>query len=146
MTYCSDCIHYEVCGNEGYDDEAMTYCADKMTKEENLWINNLWITYQAVGYPTFSGGGITEHKTRLRKDICVKDVIELMFRLVLNEMVRTHERETCWGDIELDGVKIAEFGATMKLRGASRYFNAPVKDVTFYAEWNCYTIKLTQKE
>ena len=31
MTYCSDCIHYKVCGNEGVGDSAMTFCADKQT-------------------------------------------------------------------------------------------------------------------
>ena len=31
MTYCSNCIHYKVCGNEGVDDSAMTFCADKQT-------------------------------------------------------------------------------------------------------------------
>lgn len=30
-TYCSNCIHYKVCGNEGVDDVAMTFCADKQT-------------------------------------------------------------------------------------------------------------------
>ena len=29
MSYCSNCIHYKVCGNEGVDDSAMTFCADK---------------------------------------------------------------------------------------------------------------------
>lgn len=29
--YCTDCIHYKVCGNEGVDDSAMTFCADKQT-------------------------------------------------------------------------------------------------------------------
>lgn len=29
MSYCKDCIHYKVCGNEGVDDSAMTFCADK---------------------------------------------------------------------------------------------------------------------
>ena len=36
MTYCSNCIHYKVCGNEGVDDSAMTFCADKMTNEEAI--------------------------------------------------------------------------------------------------------------
>lgn len=31
MSYCTDCIHYNVCGNEGFDDVAMTFCADKRT-------------------------------------------------------------------------------------------------------------------
>lgn len=31
MSYCTDCIHYKVCGNEGVDDSAMTFCADKKT-------------------------------------------------------------------------------------------------------------------
>lgn len=31
MSYCTDCIHYNVCGNEGFDDVAMTFCADKHT-------------------------------------------------------------------------------------------------------------------
>ena len=31
MSYCTDCIHYKVCGNEGVDDSAMTFCADKQT-------------------------------------------------------------------------------------------------------------------
>ena len=31
LTYCSDCIHYKVCGNEGVDDIAMTFCSDKQT-------------------------------------------------------------------------------------------------------------------
>lgn len=30
-SYCTDCIHYKVCGNEGVDDVAMTFCADKQT-------------------------------------------------------------------------------------------------------------------
>ena len=30
-SYCTDCIHYKVCGNEGVDDFAMTFCADKQT-------------------------------------------------------------------------------------------------------------------
>lgn len=30
-SYCSNCIHYKVCGNEGVDDTAMTFCADKQT-------------------------------------------------------------------------------------------------------------------
>ena len=30
-SYCSNCIHYKVCGNEGVDDSAMTFCADKQT-------------------------------------------------------------------------------------------------------------------
>jgi len=29
MSYCTDCIHYKVCGNEGVDDFAMIFCADK---------------------------------------------------------------------------------------------------------------------
>ena len=32
MTYCSDCIHYKVCGNEGVDDVSMTFCADKQPR------------------------------------------------------------------------------------------------------------------
>lgn len=31
VTYCSNCIHYRVCGNEGVDDVAMTFCDDKQT-------------------------------------------------------------------------------------------------------------------
>ena len=31
MSYCTDCIHYKVCGNEGVDDSAMTFCVDKQT-------------------------------------------------------------------------------------------------------------------
>lgn len=34
MTYCTNCIHYKVCGNEGVDDSAMTFCADKQTSED----------------------------------------------------------------------------------------------------------------
>lgn len=30
-SYCSNCIHHNVCGNEGVDDVAMTFCADKQT-------------------------------------------------------------------------------------------------------------------
>ena len=33
MSYCSNCIHYKVCGNEGVDDSAMTFCADKQTEK-----------------------------------------------------------------------------------------------------------------
>lgn len=29
--YCTECIHYKVCGNEGVDDSAMTFCVDKQT-------------------------------------------------------------------------------------------------------------------
>lgn len=32
MSYCKDCIHYKVCGNEGVDDSAMTFCVDKQIK------------------------------------------------------------------------------------------------------------------
>lgn len=32
MTYCSDCIHHKVCGNEGVDDVSMTFCADKQPR------------------------------------------------------------------------------------------------------------------
>ncbi len=34
MSYCIDCIHYKVCGNEGIDDSAMTFCADKQTDKD----------------------------------------------------------------------------------------------------------------
>lgn len=30
MSYCDDCLHRVVCGNEGVGDEAMTYCCEKM--------------------------------------------------------------------------------------------------------------------
>ena len=30
MSYCDTCIHHDVCGVEGVDDEAMTYCADRI--------------------------------------------------------------------------------------------------------------------
>ena len=30
MTICESCIHKEVCGIEGYYDEALKFCADKM--------------------------------------------------------------------------------------------------------------------
>lgn len=28
--YCDDCLHKNVCGLEGTNEEAMTYCADKL--------------------------------------------------------------------------------------------------------------------
>lgn len=30
MTYCSDCIHYDVCCDDGKDDESCVFCRDKM--------------------------------------------------------------------------------------------------------------------
>lgn len=33
MSYCDDCIHSEVCGVEDAGDEALKFCADKLTKE-----------------------------------------------------------------------------------------------------------------
>lgn len=30
MSYCDTCIHHDVCGMEGVDDEATTYCADRI--------------------------------------------------------------------------------------------------------------------
>ena len=32
MTYCDDCIHYDVCGKEDAREEAITYCAYKKTE------------------------------------------------------------------------------------------------------------------
>lgn len=31
--YCDDCLHRNVCGLEGANEESMTYCADKMEVE-----------------------------------------------------------------------------------------------------------------
>ena len=31
MSYCKNCIHHNICGNEGVDDVSMTFCADKQT-------------------------------------------------------------------------------------------------------------------
>lgn len=51
MTYCTDCIHYKVCGNEGVDDIAMTFCADKQTdgdlisrKDTIEWLKKVTVT------------------------------------------------------------------------------------------------------
>ena len=30
MSYCDDCIHVDVCADEGCEDEALTFCADKI--------------------------------------------------------------------------------------------------------------------
>ena len=34
MSYCDDCLHKEVCGDELCEDEAMISCADKFTLDE----------------------------------------------------------------------------------------------------------------
>ena len=39
MSYCDDCLHKEVCGLEGVNEEALTYCADKMLKKTGHWID-----------------------------------------------------------------------------------------------------------
>ena len=31
MSYCKNCIHHNICGNEGVDDVSLTFCADKQT-------------------------------------------------------------------------------------------------------------------
>lgn len=35
MSYCNTCIHHDVCGMEGVDDEGMTYCADRLEPRED---------------------------------------------------------------------------------------------------------------
>ena len=45
-SYCSNCIHHNVCGNEGVDDVAMTFCADKQTDGDLIsrtdLLNKIW--------------------------------------------------------------------------------------------------------
>lgn len=35
MSYCDDCLHKEVCGEEGVGDESMTFCRDKVISCED---------------------------------------------------------------------------------------------------------------
>jgi len=40
MSICDNCIHLNVCGHEGVEDEAMKYCADKEERpNEYEWCN-----------------------------------------------------------------------------------------------------------
>lgn len=38
MIICENCIHKEVCGLEGYYDEALKFCADKKIDPQGKWI------------------------------------------------------------------------------------------------------------
>lgn len=38
MTYCEECLHYEVCCDEGKDDEACIYCKNRIVPNIGLWI------------------------------------------------------------------------------------------------------------
>lgn len=37
--YCDDCLHKEICADEGRDD-ALTYCNDKLTEKIGYWIKD----------------------------------------------------------------------------------------------------------
>lgn len=108
----------------------------------NLYDNNLWKLISISGYATINGGGINTYRTEYKKIFCVKDVLVLICECVINEMQRTFEKETCWGNVNVNGTTIAKFGETIKLDGSSKYFDLQVKKVEVYNEWNCYTINL----
>lgn len=108
----------------------------------DLYDNNLWKLISTGGYPTINGGGINTYQVECKTDFCVKDVLELVCKCVIYEMQRTFERETCWGDVNVNGTTIAKFGETIKLDGSSKYFDLQVKKVEVHNEWNCYTINL----
>ena len=40
MVICENCIHKEVCGIEGYYEEALKFCANKMTESFGKWIDD----------------------------------------------------------------------------------------------------------
>lgn len=51
MSYCTDCIHYKVCGNEGVDDSAMTYCVDKQKEKITAeWVGEFIGGYKQCSY------------------------------------------------------------------------------------------------
>ena len=37
MSICDNCLHQEVCGNEGCGDEALTYCSDFHPVKHGRW-------------------------------------------------------------------------------------------------------------
>lgn len=46
--YCSDCIHYDVCGMEDVGEKAIKYCANKISRNDMYKYCPFWVTNRDI--------------------------------------------------------------------------------------------------